>query len=271
MSQKSATATRRLHCVVQHCSHTRNKSTARLKMTQKTYSNGSAFPPKTPGLMRIYSMRFCPWAQRTRLILEHKKIPYETVNVDLKDKPDWFLEKNPLGLVPVLEIDDKIVYESTATSDWLDDVYPGDRLQPSDPYRKAWDRIVTEYYGKLAGSIYGLLRNPENKEQAVADTLKHYQFFENVLAKRKGPFFGDDKPSLVDFLIWPHFERVPVVATVEPRVVINREKFPRLAAWFDAVSALPAVQSTSFDAKTHLQFLESSKSGKPNYDLGLEE
>lgn len=74
---------------------------------------------------------------------------YETVNIDLKDKPDWFLEKNPLGLVPVLEIDDKIVYESTATCDWLDDVYPENRLQPSDPYRRAWDRILVEYYGKV--------------------------------------------------------------------------------------------------------------------------
>lgn len=240
-------------------------------MTQKTYSNGTPYPPLTPGLLRIYSMRFCPWAQRTRLVLEHKNIPYETINVDLKNKPSWFLERNPLGLVPVLELDDKIVYESTATCDWLDDVYPNNRLQPSDPYRRAWDRIVTEYYGKLASSIYTLFRKSDDKDQAVAELQKHYQFFENVLAKRNGPFFGDDKPAMVDLLIWPHFERIPVVATTEPRVAIDKEKFPRLAAWFAATSSLPAVKATAFDVATHLRFFESFQSGSPNYDLGLEE
>lgn len=74
---------------------------------------------------------------------------HETVNIHLRDKPDWFWKKNPLGAVPVLELDDKIVYESTATSEWLDDVYPEPRLQPTDPYRRAWDRILLEYFSKV--------------------------------------------------------------------------------------------------------------------------
>ncbi|BFZ12825.1 hypothetical protein BsWGS_15865 [Bradybaena similaris] len=268
----SQTAARRLQNIAsQFSSASCSNSAARQKMTQKSYASGTPFPPLKPGLLRLYSMRFCPWAQRTRLVLEHKNIPYETINIDLQNKPAWFLEKNPLGLVPVLELDDKIVYESTATSDWLDDVYPENRLQPSDPYTRAWDRIVTEYYGKLASTFYTLVRKPEEKEQALAELLKHYQFFENVLATRKGPFFGDDKPAMVDLLCWPHFERVPVLATTEPRAAIDKGKFPRLAAWFDATSALPAVKATSFDVATHLLFMEAFKSGKPNYDLGLEE
>lgn len=75
---------------------------------------------------------------------------HETVNIHLRDKPDWFLTKNPLGAVPVLEIDDKIVYESTAACEWLDDVYPQSRLQPSDPYQRALDRILLEYFGKVS-------------------------------------------------------------------------------------------------------------------------
>jgi glutathione S-transferase len=240
-------------------------------MTQKSYSSGSEFPPLKPGLLRIYSMRFCPWAERTRLVLEHKNIQFETINIDLKNKPDWFLEKNPLGLVPVLEIDDKIVYESTATSEWLDDVYPNNRLQPADPYRKAWDRIVVEYYGKLASTLYGAMKNPEDKTQIISDFQKHFKFFENVLEHRKGPFFGDEKPALVDLLIWPHFERLPVLATFDSRYAIDKEAFPKLTAWFEAVQALPAAKATAFDVKTHLQFFESFSSGKPDYDVGLEE
>ena len=74
---------------------------------------------------------------------------HETININLKSKPDWFLALNPLGQVPVLQIDDKVVPESTATCDWLDDVYPENRLQPDDPYRRAQDRELFEYMGKV--------------------------------------------------------------------------------------------------------------------------
>ena len=74
---------------------------------------------------------------------------HEVVNINLKSKPDWFLALNPLGQVPVLQIDDKVVPESTATCDWLDEVYPENRLQPADPYRRAWDRVLYEQIGKV--------------------------------------------------------------------------------------------------------------------------
>lgn len=74
---------------------------------------------------------------------------FETINVDTKNKPDWFLEKNPLGLVPVLEQDDKIVYESAICNDYLDDVYPEEKLTPSDPYRNARDKILCEMHAKV--------------------------------------------------------------------------------------------------------------------------
>jgi len=74
---------------------------------------------------------------------------YETVNVDLKKKPEWFLERNPLGLAPVLEKDDKIVYESAITCDYLDAVYPEEPLIPSDPYRQARDKMLLDRFGQV--------------------------------------------------------------------------------------------------------------------------
>ena len=62
--------------------------------------------------------------------------------MNIKDKPDWFIERNPLGLVPVLEINNKVVYESKVCNEYLDDVYPEKKLQPSDPYIKARQSIL---------------------------------------------------------------------------------------------------------------------------------
>ena len=57
------------------------------------------------------------------------------------------MERNPLGLVPVLEQDDKILYESLVTCDYLEDVYPNNRLTPTDSYRKARDAMLVDFYG----------------------------------------------------------------------------------------------------------------------------
>ncbi|XP_059156089.1 glutathione S-transferase omega-1-like [Physella acuta] len=240
-------------------------------MTQKSFQKGTPLPPLQPGLLRLYSMRFCPFAQRTRLVLLYKNIPFETINVDLKHKPDWFFDKNPLGLVPIVELDDKIIYESTATCEWLDDIYPQHRLQPSDPYTKAWDRTLLEYFGKLTTLIYAFLREPDKREKNVEELQKHLKFYEDTLAKRTGPFFGGETPSMIDFYLWPHFERIPVLESIDTRAGVSKDNFPHLATWFDVMCQLPAVKATMWDAKTHLHFIQSYASGKPDYDFGLVE
>lgn len=42
-------------------------------------------------------MSLCPYAERARIILLAKKLRHEIVNIDLKRKPEWYLELNPQG------------------------------------------------------------------------------------------------------------------------------------------------------------------------------
>ena len=75
---------------------------------------------------------------------------HETVNVHLKRKPSWLLERNPKGRVPVLEHPDgRIVFESITVCQYLDEIYPQDRLIPIDPYRKARDSMLVDYCDKV--------------------------------------------------------------------------------------------------------------------------
>ena len=51
--------------------------------------------------------------QRVRLLVAAKNIPNEEINIHLKQKPDWFLDKiNPFGLVPVIEHEGHLIRES---------------------------------------------------------------------------------------------------------------------------------------------------------------
>ena len=59
------------------------------------------------------------------------------MNVNLRSKPDWFLAKNPAGQVPTLEYKGTVIGESTIIADYLDDQFPGRKLNPTDPMIKA--------------------------------------------------------------------------------------------------------------------------------------
>ena len=53
-------------------------------------------------MITIYDAGRCPYCARVRIALAEKGIEYETVEIDLDDRPAWIYEKNPLGRVPVL-------------------------------------------------------------------------------------------------------------------------------------------------------------------------
>ncbi len=75
---------------------------------------------------------------------------HEIININLKDKPDWFLEKNPSGTVPVLETSSgQVIYESPITCEYLDEAYPGKKLLPSDPFERAQQRMLLDLYSKV--------------------------------------------------------------------------------------------------------------------------
>lgn len=75
---------------------------------------------------------------------------HDIVNIDLKNKPDWFFEKNPLGLVPVLETQSgQVIQESPITCEYLDEAYPQKKLFPSDPFQKAQQKMLLEDFSKV--------------------------------------------------------------------------------------------------------------------------
>nr|KAG5702776.1 hypothetical protein BaRGS_003650 [Batillaria attramentaria] len=203
---------------------------------------------------------------RARLTLAHKKIPYETVNISLKQKPEWFLERNPGGMVPVVEKDDKIVYESLIVADYLDNVYPDNRLVPADPYRKARDAMLIDYYGNKYISNYYKIVFSEGKDEEAAKVLNTaLQKLDDELAKRGTKFFGGDQVAFIDYMLWPWLERVEVLTRCNPVVVVSATSFPRVHAWIQVMLTLPAVKECLFDVDTHMKFYKQHET--VNVDL----
>ena len=240
-------------------------------VTDKAFSEGSAFPEHSdPNLLRVYSMRFCPYAQRTRLLVRHLNIPHEEVNINLKSKPDWFLARNPQGQVPVLELGDKIVYESAVCNEYLNDVHSS-KLFPTDPYQKARVKILMELFSKVTDKFYLIMvgkKTPEEKEQAAEEMRKQLIKYEDAIST--GKFFVGDQPSLLDFHIWPWFERFPTLEKLGGVKIVPEDKFPRLSSWIKNMREVPAVKSVIQPDELHTTFVqEFLAGGVVNYDLGL--
>jgi len=76
---------------------------------------------------------------------------HETVNIHTHDKPEWFAQKvNPLGKVPVIQLDDKIVFDSKIVNGYLDATYPGPKVVPSDPFLAAQGQMILELWERVS-------------------------------------------------------------------------------------------------------------------------
>uniref|UniRef100_A0A2K6MBI8 Glutathione S-transferase omega n=1 Tax=Rhinopithecus bieti TaxID=61621 RepID=A0A2K6MBI8_RHIBE len=202
----------------------------------RTLGKGSQPPGPVPeGLIRIYSMRFCPYSHRTRLVLKAKDIRHEVVNINLRNKPEWYYTKHPFGHIPVLETSQcQLIYESVIACEYLDDAYPGRKLFPYDPYERARQKMLLELFCK-------------------------------ILEYQNTTFFGGTCTSMIDYLLWPWFERLDVYGIAD---CVSHT--PALRLWISAMKWDPTVCALLMDKSIFQGFLNLYFQNNPNaFDFGL--
>uniref|UniRef100_A0A8C5WWS7 Glutathione S-transferase omega n=1 Tax=Laticauda laticaudata TaxID=8630 RepID=A0A8C5WWS7_LATLA len=173
-----------------------------------------------------------------------KMINHEIVNINLRNKSDWFFEKNPHGMVPVLETSKgQLIYESPITCEYLDEAYPEKKLYPADPYDKAYQKMLFNYIRAF--------RNGEDASALKNEFQEELLKLDEVLSNHKTKFFGGDSISMIDYLIWPWFERMEAFQLTE-----CLDHTPGLKSWVDLMKLDPAVQAKITDPQIFKGFLE---------------
>ena len=109
-------------------------------------------------MITLYDADRCPYCARVRITLAEKGVAYETVAVDLDDRPAWIYEKNPLGRVPVLEEDAFVLPESAVIDEYLEERYPEPALWPAGAAERAFGRLLVVRCDQLSKPYYGLRR-----------------------------------------------------------------------------------------------------------------
>ena len=101
---------------------------------------------KSNAVIELYHADMSTCAQKVRLVLALKKLPWESRLLDLRrrdqHRPDY-LKLNPNGVVPTLVDDGQAIMESTIICEYLDDAYPDPPLRPAAPTERAGMRIWT--------------------------------------------------------------------------------------------------------------------------------
>jgi glutathione S-transferase len=184
--------------------------------------------------LRLYDARRCPFCARTRITLAEKGIDYETIEVDLADRPDWLYEKNPKGKVPVLEIPmfggRWPLPESAVIGEYLEERFPDPPLWPADPEQRAAARLLVHRFDDFSKPYYALRRG-----EAAAQ-----ERFEAELEALEGFLSGSPWLSGTDFGL-ADISYLPWVLRARDLLEVSLVEFPQLAAWVGRASARPSV------------------------------
>jgi maleylpyruvate isomerase len=86
--------------------------------------------------MRLYTAAQNSAGERVRIALNLKGLAYEYVSIPSLSKGEY-RRLNPQGLMPAIEIDGRVVAQSTAILEYLEEMHPAPPLLPSDPIQRA--------------------------------------------------------------------------------------------------------------------------------------
>jgi glutathione S-transferase len=202
--------------------------------------------------MKIYEFTMAPNPRRVRVFLAEKgiNVPYQQIDLATAEnrKPE-FLKINPMGGVPVLELDDGThIAESVAICRYFEETKPEPRLMGVDAKDKAvvemWNRRMEfEILMMTAGAFRNTSdffkgRIPQVKEYGEicrSAALKRLEWLDTVLADRE--FIAGPRYTIADItaLIGIDFGRLTGI-----KVEDNQKN---LARWHQAVSSRPSAKA----------------------------
>jgi glutathione S-transferase len=129
--------------------------------------------------VRLIDAARCPYCARVRVALAEKGLEYETVEIDLSDRPAWVYELNPVGRVPILD-DSFVLPESEVIMEYLEERYPEQALLPADPHARARARLLVHRFDDLLGRDYYAFRRGD--ENALAERLEALEVGQSLFA-----------------------------------------------------------------------------------------
>jgi glutathione S-transferase len=197
--------------------------------------------------IKLYHHPLSTYSRRVRIALIEKKIPYESIVIDMatrQHREPAYLALNPYGRVPTLADDDFVLYESNTILNYLEAAYPAPALLPADQRARALVdmhmRLCDAQMARPSGTIIFPKRFlPKEKwnEAAIAaakgEIEKHFAVLERQLEGKD--YLVGDGFTLADLAYIPFIDFVSLMEIAPPSNV---------AAWIARLCSRPSAAET---------------------------
>ena len=215
---------------------------------------------------------------KVRIVLAEKGLEWESRHIDLPKGEQFseaFRKVNPAAIVPVLDHDGKLIYESSVISEYVDTLSDENPLMPDDPYLQAktrtWGILTLSYHdavNTLTFASYmrqGVLKKPPEelaaRWAAMPDRIKAKKMadlIENGAASdyvpvafgrlsrmceivnddlANGPWLMGDAHGLADAMLAAYFFRLECIGVQG----LWESRYPRTTDWYNRVKARPSM------------------------------
>jgi glutathione S-transferase len=190
--------------------------------------------------LKLISHKLCPYVQRAVIALTEKGVAFERIDIDLANKPDWFLAISPLGKTPVLQVGDTAIFESAVILEYLEETQPRP-LHPADALVRAEHRAWIEFGSTVLNDIAGFYAAPDEATFKAKTAQLEQRFARLETRVVAGPWFDGENFSLVDAVFSPVFRYFDVFDEIADFGILAGK--PKLKRWRKVLTARPSVRS----------------------------
>jgi glutathione S-transferase len=205
---------------------------------------------------------WCPYCQKVWLWLEEKQIPYRIGKVTMfcyGEKESWYKRKVPSGMLPALELDDRLITESDDILLALERAFGplGQGMEDPEVKPLRWlERLLFRAWCAWLCYPAASARIEQNNCQQFLGVVAKV---EEALGRTPGPYFLSEF-STADVIFTPYVERMNASLYYYKGYSL-REANPHLAAWFDALESRVTYRGTQSDFHTHVHDLPPQMGG----------
>ncbi len=205
-------------------------------------------------MTRLYHVPLSPFCRKVRLTLAEKKVEVELVEERYWEQGAEFLRRNPAGKVPVIKMNGRVMSESQAICEYLDETIPDPKLMPSNPEERYEVRRLCSWFDdKFHGEVTSkLLYERVNKKvmgQGYPDSKNvkfganrvkyHLDYMSWLLDQRR--WLAGNEMTLADFSAAAHLSSLDYISDVD----WNRSQ--NVKDWYAKIKSRPSFRSILAD------------------------
>ncbi|MBF6568194.1 MAG: glutathione S-transferase family protein [Candidatus Binataceae bacterium] len=215
--------------------------------------------------MKLYNLNLSNFASKCRIAIYDKNLEVELAPLPGGNfQSPEYLQINPLGKVPALELDDgMVIAESEVINEYLEDRFPNPPLLPANPEARARVRSFTRFHDLYLDppmrTLFGQTMARNRDEALVNEALSGLNLRLDLLDSRIAPEgFACTEFSLADCALAPTMVFViAMLGAYHAKPAFEQRQ--RLAEWWQRVQERPSVNKVLAEMNEAYQAMQQKK------------